>query len=598
MKRSLRSTLSLMTLAAVLWMLAACQSGRQPAVPATPIPTLAPMGDIQTIPQGLVYLGDPETLALGFNMSAGGSIGSLLYRGRELVDRSDYGRYIQLSFYDGEDTYGMQGSDPYGNWGWNPIQAGSKGGSGAKVLEYRSGAGMVYIKALGKEWGLYDQDSDMIFETWAWQRDGYFEIHTRATHTGADAHGLATQELPATYFATSLTHMYSYLGGAPFTGGAVSELKHVARPGEIAGQGRCPQVSATENWAAFGDADRNGLILAAPPQPFLEPRWNICLLFAQPPVGYISPMALFDVPPQAVYESTYYLIPGPIEMARSMVYDLIPHTTWTFDLNSFEGWQGASTGAVVKNGILSASLSPGQFLQSTPGLRIPRAIASNVTLRARSSQANARLCLSFITLDDPAWDKAKSLCQALPPGDFTALTFDWQGNASWSEGVVTQMRLSASARTPVEIDSIAVTLNGYAWEFASAGDAEGWAVWNHLAPLQVSQGLLNTQATDDDPYMASPALNLDAETIPVVKIRMSVTAGHVVQVFFITALDAVYDEAKSLRAPLIADGQFHEYTLDMSKVAGWKGAISQIRLDPTESKAAIMVDYVRIVSQK
>jgi hypothetical protein len=87
-------------------------SPTSPAVPAimpyipTPTPTLAHLGEIQPIPEGgYVYLGDPAEMALGFNMDAGGAIGSLFYRGVELVDDTDFGRYIQISPYDGDDVY-------------------------------------------------------------------------------------------------------------------------------------------------------------------------------------------------------------------------------------------------------------------------------------------------------------------------------------------------------------------------------------------------------------------------------------------------------------------------------------------------------------
>ena len=85
-----------------------------PSIPKPTIsstPTLAPPGEIQPIPQGFVYLGDKERLALGFNMTAGGALGSLLFNGRELVDYTDYGRYIQFSMYDGNDSYGALGND-------------------------------------------------------------------------------------------------------------------------------------------------------------------------------------------------------------------------------------------------------------------------------------------------------------------------------------------------------------------------------------------------------------------------------------------------------------------------------------------------------
>ncbi len=567
----------------------------------TPTASPAPVGQIQSIPRGLVYLGDKATLALGFNMSAGGAIGSLLFQGRELVDRTDYGRYIQLSFYDGNQSYGPLGDDPYGKWGWNPIQAGSKAGGGsivgAEVLEYRAADGVAYIKALGKEWGKYDQDSDVVFETWAWQRDGYFEVRTRATHIGDDSHGLATQEFPAAYFATSLTRMFGYFGEAPFTGAPLAELDHVARQGEIAGMGNCPRVAPTENWAAFADAQRFGLILALPPQADLQPDWNICLLYDRPPVGYIGPMAYFDVPAQAVREITYYLIPGPIETGRGIVYDLLPHTAWTFDLNSFEGWRGASEQDAVQEGKLTAHLSPGHFLTSRAGLNVSGAIAPSVSVNARAKDSKVNLCLHFVTTGDQGWDGEKSSCTTVSPGEFQKQVFDFEAHPDWKESVVTQLGLAASGPGVVEIDSITMEIQGKAWEFETEGGAEGWMAWNQLAEFQAIQSGLSARSTGDDPYMGSPTIALYAEAFPVIQIRMAVSSGSAAQLFFITSSDGVYDEPKSLAFPIYADGKFHTYTLDMSTVSGWNGTITQIRLDPTAAKSDILVDYVRIVKK-
>jgi hypothetical protein len=565
----------------------------------TPPPTPAPVGQIQPVPQGFVYLGDKQALALGFNMGAGGAIGSLLYQGRELVDRTDYGRYIQLSFYDGSDKYGPLGNDPYGKWGWNPIQAGSKAGGGvtvgAKVLEYRTGEGSVYIKAQGIEWGKNKVDSDVIFETWAYQRQGYFELYTRSTHTGEDSHAPATQEFPAAYFAKSLTHMYSYFGTTPFTAAPISEIDHVAREGEIAGTDNCPFVYPTENWAAFGGGDNVGLILAVPPQTYLEGKWNFCRLYDVPPVGYIGPIAYFGVPPHAVRAITYYLIPGPIESARGIVYDLLPHTTWSFDLNSFEGWQGASAEDRVENGILFAHLSPDNLMTSHPGLNISGAIAPTVSINARVKDSDTEVCLFFITARYKNWDESKSACLTFTPGEFQAGVFNFSENPFWNEGVITQLGLSASDPGVVEIDSIKMEINGQAWEFDSEGNPDGWVGWNQLTEFQVKQGSLITSTTGSDPYLGSPAFTIDAKVYPIIKIRMAVSSGDSAQLFFITSSRKAYDEQKSLRFAIDGDGEFHTYTLDMSKVSSWNGTITQIRLDPTETKSAINVDYIRIM---
>ena len=576
----------------------ASTSTPSPRPTISPTPTLAPLGEIQPIPQGFVYLGDKERLALGFNMTAGGALGSLLFNGRELVDYTDYGRYIQFSMYDGNDSYGALGNDIYGAWGWNPIQAGSKAGGsslvGAKVLEYRTAEGVLYIKSLGKEWGQIDQDSDVIFETWAWQREGYFEIYTRATHFGNDAHALTIQEFPAAYFATSLTHEFGYFGDAPFTGAPIEEFKHAAQEGEIAGQGNCSKVFPTENWAAFGTSDRPGLILLVPPQPFLLPDWNVCLLFDQPRVGYIGPMAYFDVPPQAVREILYYLIPGQIEEARAIVYDLLPHTSWTFDLNSAEGWSSNTAPLDIKDGINTVQLSAEAWLSSRDDLLISGRITPAISMRARTQEGEGMICLRFITTIDITWNDDKSECLTVSAGEFQTYEFSMQSNPHWNEKLITGLRLTAATPIGLDIDSLIVERKGQAWEFEAPGNAEGWAMWNQLEAPDIRDGHMLVQSTGNDPFMGSPAVAMDASTLPTIEIRMKISAGNGSQLFFTTELDPEFDEAKSLVFIPIPDGNFHTYTLDMSSVDSWQGRIKQIRLDPTDRPASIEIDYIRI----
>ena len=276
----------------------------------------------------------------------------------------DLGTDILPALYDGNDS----------RWHAGPWDT--------KVQEYRTSDKSVYIKASGKGSGEPDVVSDVLFETWAWQRDGYFEVHFRATHTGTDNHRLTSQEFPAAYFAPSLTREFGYFGAAPFTGAPIEELNRVEGPSG------CPDVAPTENWAAFGTSGGLGLILAVPPQPYIaSAAWHLCLVrHDTQAVGYIAPAALFDIPPKAIREETVYLIPGPIDKGRAVVYDLIPHTSWMFDLNSLEGWHNTlpQQPDMVENGILSAHLSADRFLMSRADLHISGAIAQTVTLRARA----------------------------------------------------------------------------------------------------------------------------------------------------------------------------------------------------------------------
>jgi hypothetical protein len=49
-----------------------------------------------------------------------------------------------------------------------------------------------------------------------------------------------------------------------------------------------------------------------------------------------------------------------------------------------------------------------------------------------------------------------------------------------------------------------------------------------------------------------------------------------------------------LRVGLIGDGEFHTYSFDMSKIAGWDGLITEIQIYPLSTSGTdIEIDYIR-----
>lgn len=158
-------------------------------------------------------------------------------------------------------------------------------------------------------------------------------------------------------------------------------------------------------------------------------------------------------------------------------------------------------------------------------------------------------------------------------------------------------------RIPVEFfpDEVQASLDadGKVWEFNKDGDTQGWTALNQLSELKVNKGYLDTNSLGIDPYLVSPIFAVDAQTSHTVTIKMKVSAAieGIGQLFFITADDGNMSEAKSLRFPIQADGEFHEYKLHMSQVPGWKGVIKQIRLDPTDTQAAVEIDYIWLQPQ-
>jgi tetratricopeptide (TPR) repeat protein len=134
----------------------------------------------------------------------------------------------------------------------------------------------------------------------------------------------------------------------------------------------------------------------------------------------------------------------------------------------------------------------------------------------------------------------------------------------------------------------------YAWEFT--GDSEGWTAVNDLEPLEVRDGRLFTQSTGEDPSIERNGLAIDATTMPIIEIRMKVSAGGVLGLYFTTDSDNEYGEDKVLYKEITLNGQFNTYTLDMSQVPAWKGTITRLVVDPLKvAGATIEIDYIRLM---
>jgi hypothetical protein len=77
---------------------------------------------------------------------------------------------------------------------------------------------------------------------------------------------------------------------------------------------------------------------------------------------------------------------------------------------------------------------------------------------------------------------------------------------------------------------------------------------------------------------------------------MRVTAGQGGEFFWTTAASRSFSEDKKAVFPLAADGEFHEYRLEVGRHALWSGqTITAIRLDPGNgaSQAEFAVECVR-----
>lgn len=113
-----------------------------------------------------------------------------------------------------------------------------------------------------------------------------------------------------------------------------------------------------------------------------------------------------------------------------------------------------------------------------------------------------------------------------------------------------------------------------------------------ISNLNITKGALTCKSTSGDPILIGPpAMDMQAESVKTVKLRMRVSAGSKGQLFWITGDQRQWNESRAVTFDLIADGKYHNYTLNMSANADWKGEIYQFRFDPTDAPGNIAIDY-------
>ena len=108
---------------------------------------------------------------------------------------------------------------------------------------------------------------------------------------------------------------------------------------------------------------------------------------------------------------------------------------------------------------------------------------------------------------------------------------------------------------------------------------------------------LRVNVDTGDPQMWGPECSFQAAEVPKLYIRAAVycSAGTptTAQLFWEKENGAsAMSEAQSYSLPLINDGQYHLYTLDLSKNSSWTGQISQLRFDPVYNGTT--GDYVKV----
>jgi len=121
------------------------------------------------------------------------------------------------------------------------------------------------------------------------------------------------------------------------------------------------------------------------------------------------------------------------------------------------------------------------------------------------------------------------------------------------------------------------------WNFNTPTNAEGWEAVN-AKDSSVSGGKYFVDPKQNDPYIQSATLSLNADSYNAIEINMSSNCpdGNAT-IYFKTEDSSSYSEDKMVEFKVNNDGDWDTYTIYMANHKLWEGTITGIRIDPAEN---------------
>lgn len=214
-------------------------------------------------------------------------------------------------------------------------------------------------------------------------------------------------------------------------------------------------------------------------------------------------------------------------------------------------------------------------LQLTPP-QTSQAIIANIARPTTVSVNGAPLTESILTKTEaPGWMyyPGSKLLQ-IRPGAGPAIKLEITG-AKYEQGRV-------SVETATKLD------------FPFDNDSDGFRPARDLSEPVVKDGIAKMTVTGNDPYFVRGSCDFAPDAYQSILVRLAVSPATVgdLQLFWGTSDSRDFDEAKSARVPLIADGQFHDYQVPVGQSLQWKGKrIVILRVDPGSGPADTEVQF-------
>ena len=142
-----------------------------------------------------------------------------------------------------------------------------------------------------------------------------------------------------------------------------------------------------------------------------------------------------------------------------------------------------------------------------------------------------------------------------------------------------------------------------AWEFNDNGNNEIWE--SSKMNMLTADGYIHmeTVVNDGDPQAFKKNLELLAPKYKALEMRVRYNYGegdgNYMKMYFLTALDQTWNEAKCLNfrphGHANSDGAWEVFTFDLAENENWRGVITNLRFDPFGGTGWMDVDYIRFI---
>lgn len=270
-----------------------------------------------------------EFVKVGIDLNLGGAITYLSdsKNNINLINNSDWGRQVQMSFYSGPVPYEPDGKKSHPAWtfiGWNPIQSGDVAGNKSKVLDHKNTGKTLYVKCIPMHWPLDNVPGECTYECWISLDGSAVKVKSRIVNNRPDKKQYAArgQELPAVYTNAPWHKLVSYKGDKPFTNDTLSIIPNHNFPDTK--NIEWAHWQATESWAANVDDNNYGLgVWNNAVQAFSGGYYGDSLFKGGShdlPTAYIAPNSVDILDYNITYDYNYVLILGTVDEIRNYVY--------------------------------------------------------------------------------------------------------------------------------------------------------------------------------------------------------------------------------------------------------------------------------------